>query len=118
MESNLELAISFALLLGYTYTLTAAHIVLARIDKQVEVPRARSGAISVSALAEISPIIPTAKKAILLLRVNSCIIYIFIVLLVFSIFFGKTVFGNLSVSIKHINRSTPKNEISARAINR
>jgi hypothetical protein len=90
MKTNLEIITSLALLIGYSYTLSAAHVILAKIDKLTAVPRQITGEIRLSALPELCLAYPIARKAVTLLRINNYIVYVFFALLIWSLFFEGT----------------------------
>ena len=85
MRSNLEIITALIFLIGYSYTLSAAHIILAKVDKVTAVPRQKNGEIKIAALAGLSLVDPNTRRAVRLLRANNYIVYIFFALLIFSL---------------------------------
>ena len=91
MKSNSDILIAFILLIGYCYTLIAAHILLARVDKKLNIFEnfsLETGLKDVkSVVISFSHCVPNAKKAIILLKLNNYIVYAFWALLIYSLLF-------------------------------
>jgi hypothetical protein len=91
MKSNSDILIAFILLIGYSYTLITAHILLARADKKLNIFEnfsLETGLKDVkAAVTGFSHCAPCVKKAVVLLKLNNYIVYAFWVLLIYSMLF-------------------------------
>lgn len=84
-----------SLLVGYVYTLLSAHIILARVDKKINIPRRKCGEIKIIDLKKFAAKFDVyefeVKRAICLLTLNNYVIYLLLGLLVLFMVDIKTV---------------------------
>lgn len=93
MKTRCDLLIALILLIGYAYSIIAAHILLAKIDKTTPIPRNVSGEIRLSELKKIVTsfdLTDSAVRATLFLKVANYFIYAFSTLFIYSQFFHHT----------------------------
>lgn len=94
MKSVITSLSILTLLVGYVYTLLSVHIVLARIDEKINIPRRSSGEIKINDLKEFAAKLDVyeyeLKKAIYLLTLNNYVTYLLSILFFFFILMTKT----------------------------
>lgn len=109
METIFDFLVSLVCLAGYCYSLIYAHVLLARIDKRMRIPRHISGEIRLKeikdwALLEFKDVEPDIKKAIMLLNLSNYIVYAYIGLFIYSILSGNNYYsGSQSAFTKIIH---------------
>jgi hypothetical protein len=105
MHINFDILFMLLLLGCYSFTLVNAHIILSRVDIKTKITRRQNGEIrlkdiKILAITKAEILGPEARKAILLLKINRFIVFLFFAFLGLELLFKS----NIQVSFIHLFR--------------